>query len=270
MRGPAVVANEVSIGPVPGPSRPPPERPPHTEQPVQLGRPAPDPRRAEDLATALRLAAAGRGHRPALTVLGAGPDGDRRDEQAFASLAQWVAKGAHLLQVDLGLGPGGAVHLDAPAGWMAASVCLAAWWVGGAVTDDASGAEATIAHESRAGGADWVLGDALDGSPVGAASGTPWALDVQAFPDQPPLPAAAADATALVAGGRRWTQTELLDWARELPGGRLGVRAPLDLAGIARFLAARPAATGEHVVLLAGPVAPEAAEAEQVATWMGD
>jgi hypothetical protein len=219
------------------------------------------------------------GHRPAVTVLGAGASSDRRDEQAFASLQQWVAKGAHLLEVDLGFGPGDTLLLDAPPGWMAASICLAAWWVGAAVTDDASAAEIAIVHESRvaarreagAGAAlGWVIGDAVDGSTVTPCQDEPWSVAVQSFPDHPPPARARPDALAIAPHtGPSCTQAEVLAQARALPAGRLGLRVSQqgELRSWAVALAARPAGTGEpSVLLMAGDESQIAAE--RISAWV--
>lgn len=229
---------------------------------MQLGRPSADARTATTLAEGLARASALRGHRPAITVLGAGPDRDRRDEQSFASLAQWVAKGAHLLEVDIDLGPGDAVLVQAPAGWMTASVCLAVWWVGATVTDDPSAAVCEVAHRTRTAPHldGWLIGDAVDGTPVHDDGGEAWATAVQSFPDQPPPSRAQPDQVALrLSDGRELRQRDLLDLARALPAGRLGLRAPLALAEAAVQMAARAAATADPSVLVVE------ATAEQVA-----
>ncbi len=211
------------------------------------------------------------GHRPAITVVGVGPD-LRRDEQAFASLAQWAAKGAHLLEVDLGLGPEDRLHVDAPAGWLPAAVCLAAWWVGAAVTDDATGARASVVHEDRPAHGHlevFRIGDAVDGRPLAQTDDLSWAVEVQAFPDQPPMPRGAPDLVAVSTAAGSFTQAELLDRARAGPRGRLGIAGDLDVDGIATWLAARPVATADSSVLVpSGAIA--AAKGEGVAHWLGN
>lgn len=235
---------------------------------MQLGQPGMQARTATTLAEGLRLAAAAEGHRPAITVLGAGAQQERRDEQSFASLQQWVAKGAHLLEVDAGLGPGDALLLDAPAGWMAASVCLAAWWLGAAITDDPSQAIAAVIHESRPVGSleSWCLGDALDGSPTAEVTAPSWAIEVQGFPDHPPVARATDDAIALHLDGRAWTQSAVLAQARNLGAGRLGVHGRDAPMAWMIALAARPAATAEPTVLVI-EATDSAQEAERIATW---
>jgi uncharacterized protein (TIGR03089 family) len=246
---------------------------------VQLGPPADEPSSARDLATALDEARTRLGNRPAVTVLS--PRG--REEQAVASLAQWAAKGAHLLEADLLLVPGDAVRLDAPWSWPAAAVCLAAWWAGLVVELDAGGdAEVAVLDEhvaDDAGAAELLrVGDAVTGAPLGAVAGEPWTLAVQAFPDQPPRPQATPDRPAIRHHGRTWSQHEVLDLARDLGRGTLGLatdrpagtatgepdRDPAVVGLVA--LAVRPLVTGRPTVVLRG-VARDAARGERVATW---
>jgi uncharacterized protein (TIGR03089 family) len=147
---------------------------------VQL-RPPPDPSAVpSDVATGLRAASEELGFRPAVTVLRP----DRRDEQGVATLAQWAAKGAHLLEADLGLGPGDRLHVDVPAGWTLAAVCLAAWWAGITVTTDGS-TEVAVVEEGRpvpSGVADLLrTGAAVDGAPLATTEGEAWSEAVQTF-----------------------------------------------------------------------------------------
>ena len=169
----------------------------------------------DDLAQALATAARLLGHRPAITVLRA----DRRDEQGFLSLAQWAAKGAHLLQIECGLGPGDRLRLVSPPNWMAAAVCCAAWWTGVAVTDHAD-APVVVVHESTpsAGSeAAYILGDAFDGTPIGVTGAEPWALAVQSFPDRPPPAAATTATTALDIDGEEMSHAAAIDAALGMP-----------------------------------------------------
>jgi len=176
----------------------------------------------EHIGLAVRDGAARLGHRPAITQLL--PTG--RQEQSGASLAQWTAKGAHFLEVDLGLGPGDRLHLDAPLGWNTAAVALAAWWAGIAVTLTPGDAEFTVAHIGRAGAVPsrtevFWLGDGIDGAPGAAEledapridSREAWVRAVQPFPDQPPPSHAAGTAIAVVDGERTTTQAQLLELA---------------------------------------------------------
>jgi uncharacterized protein (TIGR03089 family) len=236
---------------------------------VQL-RPPPDPTAVPtDVAVGLEDARRTLGFRPAVTVLRP----DRRDEQGVATLAQWAAKGAHLLEADLGLGPGDRIHVDTPAGWPLAAVCLAAWWAGITVSADAD-AEVAVVDEGRPvpPAAVDVLrtGAAVDGSPVGAVDGEAWAEAVQAFPDAPPPPRAAPDLPALELGPRRWTQRELLADAAALGDrrGTLGVDAATCDAVLAVLaVAARPVALRRPTVVLDG-VGRGSADADNVAAWL--
>lgn len=222
-----------------------------------------------DIAAALRVSAARLGHRPAVTVL----RDTRRDEQGFASLLQWTAKGAHLLELEELLEPGDRVRVDLPAGWPAAAVCFAAWWAGLAVTPDG---EATIAvvHEQRERPADvgevFLVGDAVDGTPTrpptGAAPLEAWALSVQTFPDQPPPTRARGDLDAVQIEGEVWTQAEVLEQASQW--GLEGVLGLADEAPTRVWLPAlvRPLLVGRPTVVLAG-VGRDVAAAEGVTVW---
>lgn len=236
---------------------------------MQLTPPArPDPD-VLDLGAALRGATAQVGAGPAITVLF--PEG--RQEQGMASLAQWAAKGAHLLELDAMLAPGDAIGLDAPLSWTSASVCLAAWWAGIAVSLDGD-ADVTVVHEDRmpVGAAidHYVLGDGIDGGPTGNLDGEPWVRAVQTFPDQPPLPRASAGAVALRSGSRTWTQQDLLEEARRIaPGsGTIGVDATETdpVVGLIA-VAVRPLATFRPTVVLRG-VEHAAADGDRVAAWI--
>jgi uncharacterized protein (TIGR03089 family) len=240
---------------------------------VQLAppsRPGPPP---ADVAQAIRAAVDLLGQRPAVTVL----HPDRREEQGIASLAQWAAKGAHLLTLDLLLEPGDRLHLDAPPSWQGAAVCLAAWWAGIEVTLDGD-AHVAVVHESRSApaAADEVLwlGDALDGSPLGSTAGEAWAHAVQAFPDQPPTPSAAPDRAALRGGDLRYDQASLLQTAATLGAGTAGLesdehdgRSPERRVGDLVAVAARPFVLHRPTVVLRGTDR-EAATGERVTTWL--
>ncbi len=233
---------------------------------MQLG-PAPVPPPASpDLAAALTAASRHLGHRPAVTVLRP----NRRDEQGMASLAQWAAKGAHLLEADLLLEPGDRIRLDAPLSWTTAAVCLAAWWAGIAVSLDGR-AGVAIVHEARpapTGDTDVLwLGDDVDGSPLAEVDGEPWVRAVQAFPDQPPPPRAGPDLPALVTAARAWTHAAVLEAAAGLGDGTLGLDGAItDVATGTIAVTARPLVTGRPTVILDG-VGRDAAWGERVATW---
>jgi hypothetical protein len=227
-----------------------------------------------DLAAALGAARDELGHRPAITVVGR----DRREEQGVASLAQWAAKGAHLLELDLFLDPGDQLVLDAPLGWTAAAVALAAWWRGITVVlggPEHPETEATLAvvEEGRlpptvAEEVLW-LGPAIDGAPVDVVEGEAWVHAVQTFPDQPPRPRAAGDLPALVVGDQRWTQAELLALVGQLPaGGTLGLDDPPSLPPGLAFAAVtvRPLLVGRPTVVLRDADR-GTAEGERVRSW---
>jgi hypothetical protein len=243
---------------------------------VQLAAPSAVRPIPPDLAVALRSAREELGHRPAVTVLGR----DRRDEQGVASLAQWAAKGAHLLELDLLLEPGDLLALDVPTGWTGAAVALAAWWSGVAITlgptsgaTPAPVASAAVVEEGRTppAGAEEVfwVGAAVDGAPVGEVPGEAWVHAVQSFPDQPPTPRAGADLLALVVGDDRWSHAELISTTGELPtAGTLGIDdgCALSPALALAAVAVRPLLVGRPTVVLRG-VARDAAAGEKVATW---
>ena len=251
---------------------------------MRLGPPAAAGPAPTDVAAALVDALQRLGHRPAVTVLTV----RGREEQGVASLAQWAAKGAHLLELDYHLEPGEAIRLDAPLSWTTAAVCLAAWWAGLVVDLDGGdrgygevpgggdrvGGEVAVAvvHEDREppAGVDEVLrlGDAIDGAPVDSVPGEPWVRAVQAFPDQPPTPRGGAQATALRAGGRRWTQAELLGVAADQGEGTLGIDAA-EVEAVTGLVAValRPLVVGRPTVVL-HDLERGQARGERVMTWL--
>lgn len=242
---------------------------------MQLAAPSsPDPS-ARDLATAIRDAQRVIGQGPAITVLF--PEG--RQEQGMASLAQWVAKGAHLIETDLLLEPGDRLALDSPLSWTGAAVCLAAWWAGVTIdlgpTDPSRAYDVAVMHEDRLGPEPsatevLVLGDAIDGSPHRDTGHEPWVRAVQSFPDHPPMPHATPGSVALAAGDRRWTQAELLEAARPdgpPPAGTAGIDASAAPAWLGLLAAAvRPLVTGRPTVILRG-VGRDAAAGDRVVDW---
>ena len=228
--------------------------------------PASSPDPPAELAAGLAARAVDRGQRPAVSVLS--PTG--RAEQGFVSLAQWAAKGAHLLIMDLAAGPGTRVHVDVPPGWTLAAVCAAVWWVGGTVVvgdPDPADVAGSVVHEARPRRATrdaFLVGDAVDGGLTSAAQGLVWAEEVQAFPDAPPPAAARPDLPALD-DGTPLTHAELVaGLAREQ--GVLGLdRATFTGHGV-REVAARPLVTGRATVVLDG-VDRDAAAGDRVAVW---
>ena len=76
-----------------------------------------------------------------------------RVELSGATLANWVAKTANLLQDEFDVGPGSTVAVALPVHWQTAAVLLAAWSCGAAVLDTAA------EDDDRLAGADVVLAD---------------------------------------------------------------------------------------------------------------
>lgn len=234
---------------------------------MQLGARPTAPPPADDLAAALRGAAATLGHRPAVTVRGP----DRREEQGYASLAQWAAKGAHWCMLEHFLEPGDRLALHGPAGWLPVAVCLGAWWAGVTVVIGDAEAEVAVVHESLdppTGPEVLRYGRAVDGSPVAPMPEEAYPVAVQSFPDHPPTPRAGADVLALEADGQRWTHRQLLERARELAGpGTLGLDVSAPASRWVPALAVRPLVSGSPTVLLDG-VEREVAGGERVRTWL--
>lgn len=239
------------------------------------GAPTGSPAPSGDVAEALRTGAGRLGHRPAVTVLHPGA----RYEQSGISLANWAAKGAHLLELDHLIGPGSTVGLLAPPCWTTASVALATWWLGGTVSLVVDGsADVTVAHrgsgsEQGATAADLLVGDGLDGAPPATDTVTQpavpaWTHEAQPLPDQAPAPHAEGELPALRTAQRTWTQSQLLALAGQLGTGTGGVEAgrtdPVD-ALIA--VALRPLVIGRATVVLRG-VDRQAAAGEKVRTWI--
>lgn len=218
-----------------------------------------------DLAAGLEACARDRGQRPAVTVLS--PQG--RAEQGFVTLAQWAAKGAHLLQADLFLEPGGRVLVDVPPGWTLAAVCAAVWWVGGTVVlGDPTDVAGAVVHESRP-RPDvpevYRVGDALDGGVTSPTDAYVWAEEVQAFPDQPPARTASATLPALEEDGTSTTHGDLV--AVLAPErGVLGVDLASFTGPAVREVAARPLVTGRATVVLRD-IGREAATGDNITTW---
>lgn len=239
------------------------------------------PPRAEDVASALSGATALLGQRPAVTALG--PEGRR--EQGFASLAGWVAKGANLLALELGIGPGDRVAIAGPPGWPLAAITLSSWWVGATVVPidstgpvDASMLHVSMQDDGRAGDVMW-FGDALDGTGVAAGTtGEQWADAVTPHGDRPPSPARDGDLTAFEdTFGATVAQRALLDALAGDTGGVLGVLrhgdddvlGRPDAAQLIAAVALRPLVTGAATVVIADddPQRDAHAQAERIAHW---
>lgn len=233
-----------------------------------------------DLASGLAELATRLGQRPAVTVLGA----DGRAEQGYVTLAQWAAKGAHLLLADAFVAPGDTVLVDLPPGWQLAAACCAVWWVGATVvtdTSDTDRAVAAIVHEtSDDPGVEplYVVGDAVDGGTTGVGGGASaaalgsWAEEVQAFPDQPPPRAARPDTVALSTPEGPRTHAALIAACRDdgRGGGTLGLDLGTwtgDQTTAVRLVAARPLATGATTLVLAAGQDRAIAAGDRVTHW---
>ena len=205
-----------------------------------------------------------------------------RVELSGATLANWVAKTANLLQDEFDVGPGSTVAVALPVHWQTAAVLLAAWSCGAAVLDTAAedddrltGADVVLADRQRLP----ALEDALGADPAAELLGLSlhplglgmtdyvgpardFALEVRAHGDffspwQPADPAAAG----LVTGGLTLPLGGLVAAAGEL-AARLGIgpddRVLVDAdtaaeAGPVAWLLA-PLAAGASLVLVRHPV----------------
>lgn len=258
------------------------------------------PPAADDVAGALTASVGMLGQRPAVTGHVPDPSGSRR-EQGYASLAGWVAKGANLLRMELGLDAGDRLALAGPPGWPLAAVTLSAWWLGVTVVPYATtvgeggpGADVVVTHAStRTGGTGGTgtadpamphleLGDALDGTSGNGSMLEQWTDAVTPHGDRPPLAAHDGDLVALVTtDGVAYTQRELLAsfaGVRSGPDGVLGMlrhgdedllSAP-DAARRLAALALRPLVTGAATVVVTAddPARDAIARAERIAHWL--
>jgi uncharacterized protein (TIGR03089 family) len=182
-----------------------------------------------------------------------------RVELSAATLANWVAKTANLLQDEFDVAIGSLVAVSLPVHWQTAAVLLATWSCGGAVLDTAaedegalSGVDVVLAEQGRLAALEEVVdGDLLVGlslHPLGmgmtgyVGPARDFAAEVRVHGDRF-LPLAPADPTApgLVAGALSLTLGDLGAAATEL-AGRLGITAG------DRVL------VDEHVAAEAGPV----------------
>lgn len=232
---------------------------------------------AADIAEAVRAGAAAMGHRPAVTVLHQAA----RYEQSAASLANWAAKGAHLLELDHLVGAGTRVGLLAPPCWTTAGAALAAWWLGAVVVLDAPGAVTVLYGDAEDSGhpdalavagfdpaTALVTGDGLDGAPLRPVDLPAWTREAQPLPDHPPAPQAAAQQGALRTGAQERSQGELLAMARALGTGTAGVEVGVtDPTTALVATALRPLLTGQPTVVLRG-VDRDTAAQERVTAWL--
>jgi uncharacterized protein (TIGR03089 family) len=219
-----------------------------------------------------------------------------RVELSAATLANWVAKTANLLQDEFDVGPGSTIAVSLPVHWQTAAVLLAVWSCGATVLDTAAEdegrlaeADVVIAAQDRLGALEELdLPDLLGLSlhPLGmgmvgyAGTARDFALEVRAhgdhfFPHSPPDPAH----PGLRLGELTLTLGGLEETAREL-SGRLGLRegdrvlvddrTALEAGPVAWLLA--PLAVGGSLVLCRAPIAevlPRRAADERVTATLG-
>jgi uncharacterized protein (TIGR03089 family) len=200
-----------------------------------------------------------------------------RIELSAATLANWVAKTANLLQDECDVGPGSTVALALPVHWQTAAVLLGAWSCGAAVLDTAledegrsAGAEVVLAAQERLPALAEALGDApgtelwgLSLHPLGlgmtgyAGPARDFALEVRVhgdvfFPHQDPDPAGAGllvGGASLTLGGLGATAAELAARLGLTEGDRVLVdeRTAEEAGPVAWLLA--PLAAGASIVL---------------------
>jgi uncharacterized protein (TIGR03089 family) len=221
-----------------------------------------------------------------------------RVELSAATLANWVAKTANLLQDEFDVGPGSTVALALPVHWQTAAVLLAVWSCGAAVLDTAAeddgrladaDVDVVLAGQDRIApleevGADPLLGLSLHPLGLGmtgyVGSARDFALEVRVQGDVfVPYSTADPDGPGLRVGGLELTLGGLVATAAEL-AGRLGLtdgdrvlvetRTAEEAGPVAWLLA--PLAAGASVILCRDP-RPDAllrrAEAERVTATLG-
>lgn len=249
-------------------------------------------RSAVDVPAAVRTAATEAGHRPAITLLApsAGAEGgpvaapgpeaayrrpaaraSNRQEQSFTSLAQWTAKTAHWLTLDLLLEPGDRLGIVGPPGWVPAAAALGAWWAGLTVVvgDTACQADVVLSHVD---GVPAVSGDLVvwgwgfDGAPEANGPADAFVEVVQPFPDDPPAPLGTAPSPALDDGDEVATQGAMLDALRDDPAEVVGLEATATTWLATAAL--RPLVTARTTVLLGPGVDRSAASGDRVARWL--
>jgi uncharacterized protein (TIGR03089 family) len=164
-----------------------------------------------------------------------------RVELSAATLANWVAKTANLLQDELDVGPGSTVAVALPVHWQTAAALLAVWSCGATVLDTAAeddgrlaGADVVLAAQDRIEAVEETATGELLGlslHPLGlgmtgyTGAARDFALEVRAAGDHF-LPHALPDAAApgLLVGGLELTLGGLVAAAWEL-ADRLGLTA---------------------------------------------
>ncbi|MGY1731877.1 TIGR03089 family protein [Geodermatophilus sp. SYSU D01045] len=219
-----------------------------------------------------------------------------RVELSAATLANWVAKTANLLQDEFDVGPGSTVAVALPVHWQTAAVLLAVWSCGAAVLDTAveddgalDAADVVLAAQDRLAPLEEqdlpdLLGLSLHPLGLGMAGyagpARDFALEVRAHGDvfapyTPPEPSG----PGLLAGGLTLTLGDLVGTARGL-AERLGLvagdRVLVDdataaEAGPVAWLLA-PLAAGASLVLVRHPdegTLPRRAAEERVTASLG-
>jgi uncharacterized protein (TIGR03089 family) len=225
---------------------------------------------------------------------------DERVELSAATLANWVAKTANLLQDECDVGPGSTVALALPVHWQTAAILLGTWSCGAAVLDTAledegrgADADVVLAAQDRlpaveeahgAAGAAELWGLSLHPLGLGMSGYTgparDFAIEVRAhgdvfFPHRPPDPAD----PGLLIGEASLTLESLVTAAGEL-AGRLGLaegdrvlvdeRTAAEAGPVAWLLA--PLAAGASLVLCRNAAPdrlPARAAAERVTATLG-
>jgi uncharacterized protein (TIGR03089 family) len=219
-----------------------------------------------------------------------------RIELSAATLANWVAKSANLLQDEFDVGPASTVAVALPAHWQTAAVLLAVWSCGAAVLDTAAEDDGRLAdadvvlaaHDRLApleeAGVDELLGLSLHplglGMPGYSGPARDFALEVRVHGDhfqpyQQPDPAQ----PGLLLGELTLTLGALVATATEL-AGRLGIESGdrvlideriAEEAGPVAWLLA-PLAAGASIVLCRNTIAevlPHRVEIERVTATFG-
>jgi uncharacterized protein (TIGR03089 family) len=219
-----------------------------------------------------------------------------RVELSAATLGNWVAKTANLLQDEFDVGPGSTVAVSLPVHWQTAAVLLAVWSCGATVLDTAAEdegrlaeADVVIAAQDRLGALEELdlpelLGLSLHPLGMGmvgyAGTARDFALEVRAhgdhfFPHSPPDPAEPGlrlGELTLTLGGLEETARELADRLGLREGDRVlvGDRTALEAGPVAWLLA--PLAVGGSLVLCRAPIAevlPRRAADERVTATLG-
>lgn len=216
--------------------------------------------------------------RPLITYYDDSADG--RVELSAATLNNWVAKTANLLQDEFDLEAGGSVAIALPAHWQTAAILLAGWSVGAVITSEPESADVVFCRpENRPDTAAEIVTCPLRplGMPEPAAPGAiDYATATLAQPDAfvpyvsvPPDAAATPDRTG--ADVLAQARARGLQWGLDA-GDR--VLSTLAWTGYADWLDGllAPLAAGASVVLSPEPIAdrlPDRAGAEKVTASVG-